>query len=260
MAMRVASLASGSSGNSYYIECPDGAVVIDAGLPGKTIERHLRLAGGDPARVRGVIVTHDHHDHASGAGVLQRRFGWRLWMTKGTYDGAARRLGKVRVDFVRPDSGVEVAGMRFAFLPTPHDGTEPMAVTVERNGRRCGVLTDLGHAFPGLAEVVNSLDFAFLESNYDPDILATNPRYPYPLKKRISGSHGHISNQDAAELVAGLSGDRLRCVVLSHLSQENNTPDLAQSTFSTLVERRIKEMGMKVGVAWRHQPMLLCTV
>ena len=260
MPMCVASLASGSSGNSYYIQSPQGAVLIDAGLSGRKLIENIKAAGGDPALIKGVIVTHDHHDHVGGAGVLQRKFGWRLWMTAGTLDAAAKRLGNVRVEAVRPGSGLDVAGMRFDFVPTPHDGVEPVMIMAERNGRRCGIFTDLGHVFDGLRDMLDSLDFVFLESNYDPDSLARNKRYPYPLKARIKGSHGHISNVEAAETVRDLPGSRLRRVVLSHLSQENNEPELAFECFTRITAARMRETGMKVGVAPRHNAMLLCGV
>ena len=259
MTMRVASLASGSSGNSYYIECAEGAVIVDAGLSGKELVNNLALAGGDPGRVRGVIVTHDHHDHVSGAGVLQRRHGWKLWMTKGTR-AASRTLGRVEVETIRAGSGLNAAGMRFEFLPSPHDGAEPIMVTVERTGSRCGVFTDLGHPSAALAEALDGLDFVFLESNYDPDLLAANPRYPAPLKARIKGRGGHISNAEAVELVVGLRGSRLKQVVLSHLSEENNNPSLAYSGFVDGMGCRIAELKMRVGVAFRRKPMLLCAI
>ena len=258
--MMVASLASGSSGNSYYIQSPEGAVLIDAGLSGKRIIDSIAMAGGDPALVKGVFVTHDHTDHVASAGILQRKHGWKLWMTPGTRDTAAKRLGAVRVETVLPGSGIVAAGMRFEFIATPHDGTEPVMITAERNNRRCGVFTDLGHVFSGLAERLADLDFVFFESNYEPDLLAKNRRYPHPLKARIRGEGGHLSNQEAGELIAGLAGDRLRKVVLAHLSQENNVPETAMRCFRSMTEVRIRETGMKVGVAPRHQPMLLSAV
>ncbi|MDR1613376.1 MAG: MBL fold metallo-hydrolase [Planctomycetota bacterium] len=259
MSMRVASLASGSSGNSYYLECSEGAIVVDAGLSGKSLLRHLELAGGDPAKVAGVIVTHDHADHASGAGILFRKFGWRLWMTKGTRD-AAGSMGKVRVETIAPGSGLRAGGFAIDFIATPHDGAEPVIVAAERNGVRCGVFTDLGHPFGGLADHLARLDFAFLESNYDPGLLAANRRYPAGLKRRISGPAGHLSNIEAARLVAGVPGTRLRRVVLSHLSEENNRPELARNCFRKMVGERARELDMKIGVAERHCPMRLCPV
>ncbi len=260
MSMMVASLASGSSGNSYYIQGPDGAVLVDAGLSGRRLIENIVAGGGDPARVKGIIVTHDHHDHVSGAGVLQRKHNWKLWMTKGTYAAASHKLGKVTVDTVSGETGLLAAGMTFHFTPTPHDAAEPMMVAVEKDGRRCGIFTDLGHVFPGLGEWLDSLDLVFLESNYDPDMLARNRRYPHPLKARIRGEHGHLSNNEAAELIRDLPGDRLRRVVLSHLSKENNTPDVARNSFTRIVADRMKACGMLVGVAPRDTAMRLCQV
>ncbi len=259
MPMRVASLASGSSGNSYYIECPEGAVIVDAGLSGRALLENLVAAGGNPAKVQGIIITHDHNDHVAGAGVLQRRHGWKLWMTRGTRD-ASGKIGKVEVDYIRAGEGLSAAGMNFEFYKTPHDAVEPILVTISRKNERCGICTDLGHPFPGLAELLEQLDFVFLESNFDPDLLAKNPRYPYPLKARIRGDHGHITNQQAAELVAGVKGGRLRKVVLSHLSEENNRPELAMQCFRSVASARIEAVGMRVGTAWRHKAMLLSCV
>ncbi len=259
MPMRVASLASGSSGNSYYMECADGAIVVDAGLSGKKIEQGILAAGGNPARVQGVIITHDHADHVSGAGVLQRKFGWRLWMTRGTREAAAAALGRVDAEEIRPGSGLRAAGFDFEFYGTPHDGAEPILVAAERNGRRCGFFTDLGHVFAGLAERLDCLDFAFVESNYDPDLLRRSG-YPPNVKRRIAGEHGHISNRECADLVSGIAGERLRSIVLSHLSKENNTPALARECFENTLALRMRETGMRVGVAPRHNAMLLCAV
>ncbi len=260
MPMRVASLGSGSSGNSYYVESPEGAVLIDAGLSGKKVLENIAVAGGDPALVRGIIVTHDHIDHIRGAGILQRKHGWKLWMTRGTRDAAGESLGNVQVEVVDASGGLSVAGLKFSFHPTPHDGAEPVVVTVERNGRRCGIYTDLGHVFPGLAEHLAGLDFVFLESNYDPGMLAGNRRYPPGLKARIRGSGGHLSNGEAAELLFGLRGERLRRIVLSHLSKENNTPDTAKNSLLRRFGPRLKECGIKVGVAPRDLAMRLCPV
>lgn len=260
MSFFIASLASGSSGNAYYLQSPEGAILVDAGLSGVRIIEAITQAGGDPALVKGVIVTHEHHDHVSGAGVLQRKHNWRLWMTAGTRDAAAKRLGKVEVEVIRDGSGLRAAGMDFEFHATPHDGCEPIVVTAEYGGRRCGVCTDLGHPRTDLATILNSLDFVVFESNYDPDLLKANPRYSASLKARIQGKHGHLSNPEAGELVRCLTGDRLRRVLLAHLSEENNRPDLAKRCFTETTAERIEAIGMKVGVARRHAPTLLCRV
>lgn len=260
MGMMVASLASGSSGNSYYIQCVEGAILVDAGLSGKRVIENIRAAGGDPALIKGVVVTHDHSDHASGAGILQRQHGWRLWMTAGTESAAASRMGKFKAEIIRPGTSIQAAGMEISFHATPHDGVEPVMVSIARNGARCGIFTDLGHVYDGLRGCLEELDFLFLESNYDPEMLAANRRYPHPLKARIRGDHGHLSNREAAELITSLRECRLKRVALSHLSQENNKPDLAKSCFTKIAGEYIRETGLKVGVSPRHTPMQLCPV
>lgn len=256
----VASLASGSSGNSYYVQSPEGAVLIDAGLSGKKVIDNINAAGGNPALVQGIIVTHDHDDHVRSAGILQRRHGWKLWMTRGSREAAGANLGDVQVEVIDPDGGLLAAGLKFSFIPTPHDGAEPVVVTVERNGRRCGIYTDLGHVFPGLADHLGGLDFVFLESNYDPGMLAGNRRYPPSLKARIRGRHGHLSNGETADLLYGLPGNRLRRIVLAHLSKENNTPDTAKNSLMQRCGERLRENGVKVGVAPRDLAMRLYQV
>ncbi|MCL2001601.1 MAG: MBL fold metallo-hydrolase [Planctomycetes bacterium] len=260
MAFFAASLASGSSGNSYYFQSSAGAVLIDAGLTGRELVKNIFAAGGDPVRVRGIIVTHDHGDHVSSAGVLHRRHGWKLWMTAGTREAAADRLGKIEAEMVRPGAGLSAAGFIFEFTATPHDGTEPVAVAAETTGRRGGVFTDLGHVFDGLGDLLANLDFVFLESNYDADLLAANQKYPPFLKARIRGEGGHLSNTEASTLIRNLPGERLRRVVLSHLSQENNRPELARNCFLTGASERIRDSGMRVGVAPRHEPLPLFEV
>ncbi|MDR1535935.1 MAG: MBL fold metallo-hydrolase [Planctomycetota bacterium] len=260
MSMLVASLASGSSGNSYYLQSPEGAMLVDAGLSGRRLLENLRAVGGDPALVRGVIVTHEHRDHAGAAGILHRRHGWKLWMTPGTREGVGDRLGKAEVEAIGAGSGLIAGGFRFEFAATPHDSREPVAVTAERGARRCGIFTDLGHPFPGLAELVSRLDCVFLESNYDPGLLAANPNYRPPLKSWIRGEGGHLANAEAGRLVRDLPGARPRRVILSHLSLENNRPDLAYRCFTGLTAGRAENYGMLTLVAPRHDPLRLSEV
>lgn len=260
MWMRVCSLASGSSGNAVYAECDDGAILIDAGLSGTGLLANLNAAGGNAAKVAGVVVTHDHIDHVRGAGILHRRQGWGLWMTAGTRDGSSAWLGKARVGIAGPGECLEVGGFTIEFLGTAHDGTEPVAVVLRRGDLRCGVLTDLGHVFSGLPETMAGLDFAFLESNYDPVMLKANRRYPENLKRRIQSPSGHISNREAAELIRDASGERLRGVVLSHLSENNNRPELASRSLHEAVGGRIESGKLRATVAPRHRPLAMVTL
>ncbi|MDR3211073.1 MAG: MBL fold metallo-hydrolase [Planctomycetota bacterium] len=257
MSLKVASLASGSSGNAYYVEGREGAVLIDAGLTGKTILAKLEEVGGNQDKIVGIIITHEHSDHMSGAGVLQRKMGWKLWMTPGTRNYAPERLGNFTSALVHPQKGMTVAGMDFEFIPTPHDAQEPVAVIVEADKQRCGFFTDLGHPFPGLDDHLRSLDLVFLESNYDPNLLSENQEYPAALKKRIQGKHGHLSNCEAATLVKSLGPGRLRTVMLSHLSDKNNSPDIALAEFIAILGKHLSTHCLRVDVARRDRPSKL---
>lgn len=250
--MTVISLQSGSAGNCVYVESGTTSVLVDAGVSGVEVKRRLAAYGRDVRAVRAVVITHDHADHVSSAGVLGRAFRIPVYLTHGTYESARRRFRLDRIPRLHPIvSGAEISvdGITIQTVPTPHDGSDCIGVVV-RDRRRCvGVLTDLGHVFPGLAEVVRGLDAAVLESNYDHDMLE-NGSYPRWLKARIRGPGGHISNTEAASLLAGATGMQWAC--LAHLSEENNRPHLALAA-----HRQVLPAGFPLYVASRHSPVFL---
>lgn len=233
MPFRVCSLISGSSGNAFLAQTPDGLLLVDAGLSVKQLRGLCADRGVDPALLRGIVVTHDHNDHGRGAGVVHRAFGCPMAMSAGTWSRLAPRAGKVAAPLLVRDGAVlDVAGLRVHFHSTPHDGREPLCVVLERGGRRVGLLTDLGHPFAGLGALLAELDAVFLESNYSEAMLAANPGYPESLKQRIRGRGGHLENRETGELLRRHAGPRLRWVVLSHLSKENNSPERALAEVS----------------------------
>ncbi len=224
---RVWTLASGSSGNAVYFEGEDSAVLVDAGISGRAIEEAIAGVGGDSTKIQAIFLTHSHSDHTRSAGVIARKFGVPLYTTQATYEHCARRLGNnIEYRIFKTTESLEVAGFRIDAIPTPHDAADSVALIFERGGRRCGVLTDLGHVFYKLEKEISNLDAVILESNYDPQMLAGG-KYPYHLKQRISSRAGHISNQEAACLLLQSQGERLKTVLLAHLSNENNTPETA---------------------------------
>ena len=249
---RVWTLASGSSGNAVYFEAEDTAILVDAGISLKAIVAGIERVGGNKSKIRAVFLTHSHSDHIRNAGAVARKFEVPVYTAQGTYEYCACRLGKnVQYRIIRPSEPVEVGGFRIIPIPTPHDAVDSVAFIVERYGWRCGVLTDLGHVFYKLKKEISNLDAVILESNYDPQMLA-HGSYPYYLKNRISSKAGHISNEEAASLLLGSQGDRLRTVMLAHLSRENNTPAKAlECHLSCLADSGKK---FKVLVAPRNEP------
>jgi phosphoribosyl 1,2-cyclic phosphodiesterase len=238
--MRVISLQSGSNGNCIYVEADGVRLLFDAGISGIQVEERLANHGRNVANVDAVLISHDHVDHNRSMGILNRKFGLPVYATARTFGAASRyRLGKIE------DLRHFAAGERLRFgrvtvetIPTPHDAEEGVVFVVDDGKHRLGILTDLGHVFSGLGDVIASLDAVLLESNYDPEMLA-NGSYPAWLKERIAGPAGHISNLEAAELLLASASGRMQWACLGHLSQDNNTPDLALATHRKILGDRL---------------------
>lgn len=250
------SLNSGSNGNCIYVEAGRVRLLFDAGISGKRTAERLADHGRDVRRADAVIVSHDHIDHVRCAGILSRKFNLPVFMTAATYQAASRYyLGEIAdLRLFAPGEALRFGPVTVQTLATPHDAAEPLAFVVSAGRKRLGILTDLGCVFDGLADVLRGMDAVFLESNYDPDMLEAGP-YPRRLKQRIAGEHGHISNVEAAELVADAADGNLQWVALSHLSEINNTPALALRT-----HRAIAGRGRPVHVAGRYGPSKLLKI
>jgi len=220
------SLNSGSNGNAVYVEAFGVRLLFDAGISAKQATARMRLRDREIRDVDAVLVSHDHSDHVCCAGVYRRRLGLEIYMSRPTYGASSRAVGTLReVHHFNPGQTVTFGQVRVHTLKTPHDATDGAAFVVEADGKRLGILTDLGHPFGGLGELIESLDAAYLESNYEPELLDTG-RYPPFLKARVRGPGGHLSNPEAAELVAR-HGRRLQWLAVAHLSHDNNRPELA---------------------------------
>ena len=230
--MIAVALQSGSNGNCIYVEAGGTGLLFDAGISGVRVSRRLAGAGRDVRSVRALILSHEHADHVRCAGGVHRKFGLSVCGTEAALAKVLRRsprggVGEVRC--FRAGETIEVDGVAVRTIPTAHDAAGGAAFVVEGDGKRLGILTDLGHVFAGLADVVRSLDAVFLESNYDAAMLEAGP-YPAWLKARIRGPGGHLSNLEAAELLCRWAGPRLRWACLAHLSEQNNHPEVALAT------------------------------
>jgi phosphoribosyl 1,2-cyclic phosphodiesterase len=221
------SLQSGSNGNAIYVEADGVKLLFDAGISGSQAQARLGRHGRDIRDVDALVLSHGHADHVRCAGVYHRKFGLPVYMTAGTQRSCQASLG--RVGPVRPFRAGETLTFgraRVHTLPTPHDAAEAVAFVIECHGKRLGLFTDLGNPFRGLSDALESCDAAYLESNFDPHMLA-NGSYPAWLKNRVAGPGGHLSNAQAADLLARCGRRRPRWVALAHLSEENNRPALA---------------------------------
>lgn len=234
------SVNSGSNGNCIYVEAGGARLLFDAGVSGKRTAERLAAHGRDVRDVDAVIVSHDHADHIRCAGVLSRKFGLPVRMTRRTHGAGRRAVGLGPIEDLahfEPGETLRFGRAKVYTVATPHDAADPVAFVIAAGGRRVGILTDLGCVFDGLAELIGALDGVFLESNYDPRMLAAGP-YPAALKRRIIGDGGHLSNVESAELLASAADGRLQWVALSHLSETNNTPDAAAAMHARIAGDR----------------------
>ncbi|MEP0847171.1 MAG: MBL fold metallo-hydrolase [Phycisphaerae bacterium] len=230
------SLQSGSNGNCIYVEADGVRLLFDAGISGRTARNRMAHHGRDIRTVQALIVSHDHHDHVSGAGVLHRLFGIPIYITRPTAHACRHALGKTASlrHFASGDT-LEFGPLRVHTLRTPHDAVDGIAFVVECGGRRLGIFTDLGHPFAAFRAALGDVHAAYIESNYDPEMLESGG-YPEPLKARIRGDGGHLSNEESAACVRA-DGRGLHWAALAHLSENNNRAELALEAHRCAVGR-----------------------
>lgn len=250
--MRIAVLGSGSSGNAVVVESAGRRLLVDAGFSCKEMERRMTVLGIDPDGFEAVVVTHEHSDHVRGARVFARRHDLTVHATRGTLE--ASRLPEQDVKTAVFESGRPCRIGSFEVEPfnIPHDAREPIGMVVtDSNGKRLGLVADLGTRSQLAWAALQEVDTLILEANHDLDLLRRGP-YPWPLKQRVASRHGHLSNRDAADGVRDLVSDRLGLVVLYHLSRTNNVPGLAAATVGEALDR--EGSNAEVLVSTQHEP------
>jgi phosphoribosyl 1,2-cyclic phosphodiesterase len=223
--MRFASLGSGSKGNATLVEAGATRVLIDCGFSCAEAEKRLARLSLTPADLDAILVTHEHSDHIAGVARLSRRHGLPVYMTAGTE--AVHRGGELAAyHCINSHRAFAIGDLRIEPFPVPHDAREPCQFVFSDGRRRLGLLTDAGSLTAHMLQALDGLDGLILECNHDPDMLAAGP-YPPSLKQRVGGAYGHLSNQQAADIIKNISTDRLQHLVAAHISEKNNQPNLA---------------------------------
>jgi len=251
--MHYAALASGSKGNCHALSDGARTLLVDAGLSLRQVRQRLEALGWDPERVGAVAITHEHSDHIGALAVMLRRTDWRVLATADTRAAlwAAQRveIPQDRWIEVRPGRAVDWDGWRILPFALPHDAADPVAYRVEAGGFNAAVVTDLGHPTALVADHCRDLDLLALEANHDVDMLREGA-YPPQLKARILSRVGHLSNAAMAELLDRVLSPRLGAVILSHLSESNNLPELA----SFAAEEVLRGSGAALHLAHQREP------
>ncbi len=252
--MRVCILGSGSSGNSTLIVAGETRVLIDCGLSARETVKRIQAAGEDPARIDAVIITHEHGDHARGLGMLSKSLNVPVYVSTATLEAcnlADKTKFVRRGEAVKASQEFEVGAFRFSPFTVPHDAADPMAFTVEACGVKMGIAVDLGYINQIAAEQFRGCDLLIIEANYEIEMLRACTFYPWSLKQRIMGRHGHTSNDEMARFLTEDFDGKAEHIVLAHLSQNTNHPDVARLAaiqalqtraplFSADAERRVK--------------------
>lgn len=243
--IKVCSLFSGSSGNCIYISYNDTAVLIDAGVSGKRIEKALSNIGESFDKVAGIFITHEHSDHISGAGVLSRRYQLPIYANASTWKAIGSSIGKLKSNYIcqiEPGEDISVGDIGINSFSIPHDAACPVGYNLFIKDKKLTIATDIGHMDDELMAKLEHSDMVLLESNHDTEMLKCG-RYPWPLKQRILGDRGHLCNDIAGKVVAHLAESGTKQFLLGHLSQENNFPELAYKTVcNALLETKINPL------------------
>jgi len=249
--MRFASLGSGSRGNATLVEAGATLVMIDCGFSCRETERRLARLGRTPQDLSALLVTHEHGDHLRGIVPLARKHNLPVWLTRGTCQ-MLQDDKRPALHYFDGHSSFTIGDLQIRPFTVPHDAREPCQFTFEDGSRRFGMLTDTGRITPHIVDCLGGCDALLLECNHDADMLAQGP-YSTALKHRVGGPLGHLSNAQAGALLAQLDSSRLQHVVAAHISDKNNTPDLARQALAGVLDCESEWIGVvhqETGLDW----------
>lgn len=261
--MKMCSIASGSSGNCIYVADENTNILIDAGISKKRIVEGLASIGVDVDSIDGILVTHEHSDHICGLGVMSRAYDIPIYGTEETLKAVDehKATGAINNELYRPilpDNEFCINTLTIKPFSTPHDAVNPVCYTIESEDKKVSVATDLGEYNDYIISNLENSDVVLLEANYDKNMLQVGP-YPYSLKQRILGNRGHLSNENSGQLLRTILSDKLKYIILGHLSKENNYPELAYQAVKVEIQELLND-NISLAVANRDRPSQLVTV
>jgi phosphoribosyl 1,2-cyclic phosphodiesterase len=253
MSLSFASLNSGSNGNCYYLGNEQDAILIDAGLSCKETEKRMKELGLSLHRIKAIFISHEHIDHIKGVEVLAKKYTIPVYITPDTFENSRCPIPKEQVIWMNNNQTIDIGNIKIKSFSKYHDAADPTSFIVECNDIKVGVFTDIGQVCKNVILHFKQCDAVFLEANYDREMLM-NGHYPYTLKSRISGGDGHLSNDEALDLFINHRTPKLKYLLLSHLSKENNDPDLVKKLFE------LNTTNTEIIIASRYAPSLIYKV
>ncbi len=253
MPLYIASINSGSNANCYYIANEEEAILVDAGLSCRETERRMRQLNLSMDKVKAILVSHEHSDHITGVPGLSKKFQLPVYITDATHRNShIPLLPELTRHFSKKDR-IQIGGLCIIPFVKQHDAADPYSFIIMYDNTTVGVITDIGFACKQVLKYFSQCDAVFLESNYCPQMLESGS-YPYHLKRRISGDEGHLSNHQALDLFRQYKSPRLQLLILSHLSKNNNRPELVEQLFAPHAG------DTKIVVASRYEASAIYTV
>lgn len=238
MSLKFCSFASGSSGNCYMIQCDETVLLVDVGISGKKIMHGLEASGVAPEQVLGILITHEHSDHIKSLRVSSKKLNnATTYCNIGTWPHLQELVPDNRQVIFESGKSFLIGEITVKPFRISHDASEPVGYSFFAQGKQISVLTDTGCVTEEIYEEIRDADLVALEANHDKDVLQFC-RYPYHIKRRILSDIGHLSNEAAGDCICRLAGDntKKRQILLSHLSHENNTPEIAKVTITNILE------------------------
>lgn len=253
------SLYSGSSGNSILVGSERTKILIDAGLSGKKIIEGLQEVDQNPKDIDAIFITHEHSDHIKGAGILSRKFNIPIYANELTWKAMEKSLGKIKEENIRiipKRSTVSLNDLDIVSFNTPHDSVASTGYTIKCRDKSVSIATDIGTFTEEILRNVRESDVILLESNHDVQMVKFGP-YPYELKRRVLSEIGHLSNEDCGKAIVDIiKHSKNKKIVLGHLSNTNNVPELAkQAVINVLNSHEISiDKDLEIKLADRHKP------
>lgn len=241
--MYFCSISSGSSGNCIYVGSEKTKLLIDVGVSKKKVINSLNLMKVCPGSINGILVTHEHLDHYRGVGVLSRSYNIPIYLNKATYEAISDKIGNIKNVNLLEECEFVVGDLEIKMFRLPHDAVDPVGYTIMNNNKKISIATDMGYVSKEVFENLKDSNVILIESNYNEHMVKMGA-YPYFLKERILGKFGHLSNEDCGNIVVELVKNFPKKIVLGHLSNVNNFPELAYKT----VEEIIYTNGLKIGI------------
>lgn len=247
-------LYSGSSGNCSFIETDNTKILVDCGVSSKKVEEALNSIDISPKDIDGIVISHEHIDHVKGLGVLCKKYNIPIYANSKTYHSINQNLvDRTHIAF-KSNESFDIGDIKVFPFSIPHDAADPSGFNFYHNNKKISIATDMGHIDNKILHNLDGSLFLLLESNYEPDMLKCS-NYPYALKRRILGPNGHLSNEDAGLTITELVKSGLNNIMLGHLSEQNNFPELAyQTVMSNIISKNINIDNLKLEVADRYKP------